>query len=56
MDALALDALNDEKLSEIPSMIRSHLLQDRVLSFGDALQYIAVGDRWVSGSCKRSKT
>ncbi|MBQ6315907.1 MAG: TetR/AcrR family transcriptional regulator [Oscillospiraceae bacterium] len=46
MDALALDALNDEKLSEIPSVIRSHLLQDRGLSFGDALQYITVGDRW----------
>lgn len=46
MDALALDALNEEKLSEIPYAIRSHLLQDRGRSFGDALKYIAVGDRW----------
>ena len=46
MDDLALDALNDEKLSEIPSMIRSNILQDTQVSFGEALGYIAISERW----------
>ena len=46
MDDLALDALNDEKLSEIPSMIRTKILQNTQVSFGEALEYIAIDERW----------
>lgn len=46
MDSLALDALNDEKLSEIPTAIRSTILKDSHLSFDSALEYIALNDRW----------
>ena len=46
MDSLALDALNDEKLSEIPSAIRSNILQNSRISFDNALEYIAIDDRW----------
>lgn len=46
MDSLALDALNDEKLSEIPSAIRTNILQNSRVSFDRALEYIALDDRW----------
>lgn len=46
MNDLALDALNDEKLYEIPSMIRSRILQNTQVSFSEALEYIAIGERW----------
>ena len=46
MDSLALDALNDEKLSEIPVAIRSSLLQNSRLSLDNALEYIVIDDRW----------
>lgn len=46
MDALALDALNEEKLYEIPSIIRSKILSEDQISLSEALEYIVLGDRW----------
>lgn len=46
MDDLALDALNDEKLYEIPSIIRAKILTKNQISLGEALEYIAIGERW----------
>lgn len=46
MDDLALDALNDEKLYEIPSIIRTKILSDNQISLGEALEYIVINERW----------
>lgn len=46
MDDLALDALNDEKLYEIPSIIRTKNLSDNQISLGEALEYIVINERW----------
>ena len=46
MNDLALDALNDEKLYEIPTMIRENILQNTQVSFSEALQFIAISERW----------
>lgn len=46
MDALALDALNDEKLYEIPSIIRAKFLPNNQMSLSEALEYVTIGDRW----------
>ena len=46
MDDLAFDALNDEKLFEIPSIIRTGILSEAQLSLNEALEYIVIGERW----------
>lgn len=46
MDALALDALNDEKLYEIPSVIRTKILSGNHISLSEALKYIVIDERW----------
>ena len=46
MDDLAFDALNDEKLFEIPSIIRTGILSEVQLSLNEALEYIVIGERW----------
>ena len=46
MDDLAFDALNDEKLYEIPSIIRTGILSETQLSLSEALEYIVIGERW----------
>ena len=46
MDDLAFDALNDEKLYEIPSIIRTGILSGTQLSLSEALEYIVIGERW----------
>ena len=46
MDDLAYDALNDEKLYEIPSIIRTGILSETQLSLSEALEYIVIGERW----------
>ena len=46
MDDLALDALNDEKLYEITSIIRTKILSDNQISLGEALEYIVINERW----------
>ncbi len=46
MDDLALDALNDEKLYEIPSIIRTKILSDNQISLSEALEYIVINERW----------
>ena len=43
---LAFDALNDEKLHEIPSIIRNKILPMDQISLSEALEYIVIGDRW----------
>ena len=46
MDDLAFDALNDEKLYEIPSIIRMKILPMNQTSLSEALEYIVIGERW----------
>ena len=47
MDDLALDALNDEKLYEIPIAFRENILSpSNSISFNRALEYIVIGERW----------
>ena len=46
MSALALDAFNDEKLYEIPTIIHARLVQDEPFSFSDALGYVLIEERW----------
>lgn len=46
MEELAKDALDAEKLFEIPSAIRNNLSSSEQLPLGEALAYVAVGDRW----------
>ena len=46
MDDLALDALNDEKLYEIPSLISDRTLTQDQKALSDALEFIAIGERW----------
>lgn len=46
MDELAFDALNDEKLHEIPSILRTKILPMNQISLSEALEYIVIGERW----------
>ncbi len=46
MEELAKDALDAEKLSEIPSAIRDNLGAGDQPPLGEALAYLAVGERW----------
>lgn len=46
MDTLAMDAFNDEKLYEIPIIIRDELVRGESFSFDDALEYTMIEDRW----------
>lgn len=46
MEELAKDALDAEKLFEIPSAIRNSLGSSEQLPLGEALAYVAVGNRW----------
>ena len=46
MSSLALDALNDEKLYEIPSIINETLKKEREFSFSEAIEYVILEDRW----------
>ena len=46
MDDLAFDALNDEKLHEIPSIIRTKILSKDQISLSAALEYITIEERW----------
>lgn len=46
MDSLAKDAFNDEKLYEIPAIIREELIQGESFPFSDALQYVLIEERW----------
>ena len=46
MDDLAFDALNDEKLYEIPSIIRTKIFSKNQISLSEALEYVVIGERW----------
>ena len=46
MDDLAFDALNDEKLHEIPSIIRTKILSKNQISLSETLEYIVINERW----------
>lgn len=46
MDDLALEALNDEKLYEIPSIIHEKFLSTDQTALREALGYVVIGDRW----------
>lgn len=46
MDDLALDALNDEKLYEIPTFISDKVLMQNPNALSEALEYIAIDERW----------
>ena len=46
MDDLALDALNDEKLYEIPLLISDAILIKNQFALTKALEYITIGERW----------
>ena len=40
------DALNDEKLHEIPSIIRTKILSKNQISLSETLEYIVINERW----------
>lgn len=46
MDDLALDALNDEKLYEIPTFISDRMITKNQNVLSEALKYIAINKRW----------
>lgn len=46
MDDLAMDALNDEKLYEIPTFISDRMLTQNQYALSKALEYIAIDKRW----------
>ena len=46
MDDLALDALNDEKLYEIPTFLSDRMLTQNQHALSEALEYIAIDERW----------
>lgn len=46
MDSLAFDALDDEKLFEIPSLIHSGLPVENRNVLSETLEYISFGERW----------
>ncbi len=46
MDDLAFDALNDEKLHEIPSIIRTKILSKNQIPLSETLEYIVINERW----------
>lgn len=46
MDDLAMDALNDEKLHEIPAAIHDNIFAKDQYAFGKTLEYIAIDERW----------
>lgn len=46
MDDLALDALNDEKLHEIPTFISDRMLTQNQYALSEALEFIAIDERW----------
>ena len=46
MDDLALDALNDEKLYEIPLLISDTMLIQNQSALSKALEFITIGERW----------
>lgn len=46
MDDLAMDALNDEKLYEIPTIISGRMVTQNQNALSEALKYVAIDKRW----------